>query len=60
MLLDVLGVLAGMAAVVIGYRFAPLFFRSLIVVIDETEFSRRDRLEMEERFRQVIAEYEVT
>ena len=60
MLFDVLGVLAGMTAVVAGYRFAPLLFKALIVVIDETEFSRRDRLDIEERFRQVIAEYELS
>lgn len=60
MLSDFVGVILGMLAVIGGYRIAPIVFRSLIVAADETAFSARDRRDIEERFRQVWAEYEVS
>ncbi len=58
MLVDLLGFTIGVLAVVAGYRVAPYLFRSLIVAVDETAFSASDRRDIEERFRQVAAEYD--
>lgn len=60
MLFDLLGALTGMAAVVVGYRFAPIVFRSLIVAVDESEFLRKDRLDLEQRFREIVAEHDLS
>ena len=58
MLVDLIGFAVGVLAVMAGYRVAPYLFRSLILAVDETAFSASDRREIEERFRQVAAEYD--
>jgi hypothetical protein len=58
MLVDLVGFAIGVLAVVGGYRVAPYLFRSLILAVDETAFSAKDRRDLEERFRQVAAEYD--